>query len=274
MEYFLIWLVGSIFIFVGLYFFLTRHENKVYQQKFDAAYQHAEQALNEAKKRYQTNMSQLKQLDFVIEQQKQLAGRYFYFDYTHRMIAFENHWFDDSHHRLTPKSPTLPLGAAFCSAITVFHDDKLIDCVLLQDGSVVKNSSGSAQLKGTSIPYFGKLEGVAESGTNEHQTGILAVRITLDDIQTPSIVFNITSGSDKSTAEYGSAFANAQELYGLFDSIVQLNLRAKTPKPAETADPLSSDLTVKLRQLKVLKEEGLLTEAEYQLKRESLLKDL
>jgi hypothetical protein len=278
-------------------------KNPSRDQLFNEWYDKAQQKLQSARETHTANQAHLESIGFQVDQTKKMAGRTFYFDYQKRLTAFEMYCFDERHLAMTMKKDGVAIfgsGNSFCSAITVFPDDKIIECVLLQDDTVVKKSEGSAALAGVKIPYFGSLQGTAKTGSNEHESGILTVRLTIEDIRTPSVIFRITGGADKSSEAYGKAFEQAQELFGFFDGIARMNLNAKekaaapekapsaAAPPAQTAqaepaqeiksDPKESDADENIfdtiRELGKLRDEGLLTEEEFSAKKKYLMEKL
>lgn len=276
-------------------------KNASRDQLFNDWYNKAQQNLAAARAKRAANMAHLKSIGFNLDEAKLIAGRHFYFDYKQRLTAFEMFHFDERHLAMTLKKDGVAIfgtGQSFCSNLTVFPDDKIIECVLLRDDSIVKKSEGSALLAGVSIPYFGSLQGTAKTGSNEHETGILSVRLTLNDIQTPSVIFNITGGGmDKSSEAYGKAFGDAQALFGFFDGIVRMNLKAmetaSKPKTAEAAEmkpaddikpasEIKSDTALStpdtaenifdtIRRLGKLRDEGLLTQEEFTAQKKNLM---
>ncbi len=310
---FLLWLFGSIVAMVVIIPFIVRGaEQRKRTKYFSEQYDKAQKKLENARAKYAANHAHLKSIGFQADQTKVMAGRTFYFDYQKRLTAYETYWFDEGHIGSSPPKPKLFEnviesakvygamygGASFCSDIRVFPDDKIIECALLKDGAVVKKSEGSAILAGVSIPYFGSLQGTAKSGGSEHETGILAVRLTLDDLTTPSVIFDITSGADKGSKAYGVAFEQAQALFGFFDGIARMNLKAleaaaaaqnavaaqEQPTPPEKADQETiSDakgqnekdkIFDSIRQLGKLRDEGLLSEEEFAAQKKSLMERL
>jgi hypothetical protein len=232
--------------FGQIYFSVYSHrkaanmKNPSREQLFKEWYDKAQGKLEGARSRHTANQAHLKSIGFQIDQTKKMAGRNFYFDYKKRLTAFEMYRFDERHLGMSVTQDGVAIfgsGNSFCSDITVFPDDKIIECVLLQDDTVVKKSEGSAALAGVKIPYFGSLQGTAKTGSNEHESGILTVRLTIEDIRTPSVIFRITGGADKSSAEYGRAYADAQELFGFFDGVARMNLKAKEEAAAPPKAP-------------------------------------
>jgi hypothetical protein len=78
-------------------------------------------------------------------------------------------------------------------------------------------------------PYFGSLQGTASTGSSEarrHTGGAPDARRPDDAVGH----LQITSGADKSSKAYGVAFEQAQELFGVFDGITRMNLKAMQAK--------------------------------------------
>ncbi|MEA5050523.1 MAG: SHOCT domain-containing protein [Oscillospiraceae bacterium] len=245
---------------------------------------------NAARAQHQSNADSLGRIGFRTDRRAQIGDRYFYFDHGKKLAACEQYRIAD----IAP-DPAQPNGLAaagysalprsYCTQQTVFAYDRITECVLVQDGAAVKSSSGTAVLAGTSVPFFGVVQGKAVSSGDEHQTGLLSVRLTLDDIRTPSLVFHFTGGGvDKSSAQYAAAFQQAQEVFGIFDAIVRINLREKAQAP-QTAAPAAAapgasdapgrdDVFEKIRQLGRLRDEALLTEEEFAQKKKALMEQI
>jgi hypothetical protein len=109
------------------------------------------------------------------------------------------------------------------------------------------------------------------------------------------VIFEITSGADKSSEAYGKAFEQAQELFGFFDGIARMNLKAMQakagsekesgeaqPAQAEKAAAQKTNADAKdrnekdkifesIRQLGKLRDEGLLSEEEFAAQKKSLM---
>lgn len=269
------------------------YDSRVLEKTFRGYYDKLYYPLVSASEGHTKNMEHLNRIGFHSDRLNTVGDKHFLFDYTKSLVCYEEFHIDDRFLPITKKDyqqllPFIARGGSYCRGMKLFHYDKIVDCVLILDDSVVKSSEGSAMLAGTSVPMLGVLQGKASSSSNEHQTGIVAVRLTLDDIQNPSIIFTFNSGNmDKSSTDYANNFQEAQEVFGIFDAIVRINHKtAFASKPASaanvsnteqipgTATPLisgSQDVFEKIRQLGRLKDEGLLTDEEFAQKKNLLM---
>lgn len=282
----LIFAVGLPLLCVAVWASCARTKNK----NFYAAYNALKQALVSAQARYRQNQDELNRLGFYADSKKDVGRRHFLFDNAKGLAAVSTYYFDDRFLHLTPKDfrtdsyqvlGLFQYPKSSCSELTVFYCTKIVECVLVQDGAVVKSSAGTAVLAGTNVPMLGVLQGKAASASNEHQTGLLSVRLTLDDRQTPSVIFHFTDGGvDKSSPQYAAAFQEAQEVFGIFDAIARMNNKAQTPAaqaaapPAPPAPVQREDVFEKIRQLGRLREEKLLTEEEFAAKKKALMEQI
>lgn len=273
----------------------THDKEKAFRSYYDKLYR----PLMAAREKHTQNMEYLNRIGFHADRSNNVGHKHFLFDYKKALTCCEEFYIDDKFLSITRKNyqqllPFINRGESYCRAINVFRYDKIIDCVLIQDGSVVKSSEGSAILAGTSVPMLGVLQGKASSSSDEHQTGILSVRLTLDDMQNPSILFTFNRGNmDKSSADYANNFQQAQEVFGIFDAIVRMNLKAMAVAPpksvpsaasvehtaqfAAASAPVQSgneSAFEKIRQLGKLRDEGLLTEEEFTQKKKLLMEQI
>lgn len=258
----------------------TREKNR----RFYEAYNGLKQALTAAQGKYSRNLDALSRRGFHADRKIDVGNRHFFFDDAKGLTAFFACYFDDGFLRLTPqdfRSDSYEVGRlfqypqSFCGELTVFPHVRIVECVLLRDGAAVKSSEGSAILAGTSVPTLGILQGKAVSAASERQTGLLSVRLTLDDRQTPSVLFHFTDGAiDKSSARYAAAFQEAQEVFGIFDAIARMNSKAAASAavPASASAAAAPENTFEaIRQLGRLRDEGLLTEEEFAARKQALL---
>ena len=241
------------------------------------------------------NMDHLNKIGFHADRTENIGRKHFMFDHTKLLTCFEEFYINDGFLSVPKNKPQLLLpfidnGASYCQPLKVFRYDKIIDCVLIQDGSVVKTSEGSAILAGTSVPYLGLLQGKASSSSDERQTGILSVRLTLDDIQNPSVLFTFSGNMDKSSAAYAESFTQAQQVFGIFDAIVRINKKTtaspQNTAPAQTVRAAQSTVASQpaasenesvfdtIRQLGKLRDDGILTEEEFNQKKKLLLEQI
>lgn len=291
--------IGLVFVIVVVIVIYTQvaEPNTLKQKKKDIIdnYNEAQRNAMNARTKHDYNMNYLNSIGFHTDRTSKVGlDMYFHFDYNTKRAAYENYLIvDPNPNDIHKKGYVAFFTSSRCANLTVFPYDKIVECSLLQDGSVVKNSEGSAMLAGTSVPMLGVLQGKASSISNEHQTGSLSVRLTLDDIQTPSVIFHFAGGVDKSSREYAAAFQEAQEVFGIFDAIVRMNLKTLTaaaPKSVPSAAPAehaprsettsapvqtgNESVFEKIRQLGKLRDDGLLTEEEFVQKKKLLMEQI
>lgn len=276
--------IGIIYVIVVAVVLLVQYTQSgggAVKKNFKKHFAELQQALKDAKKQHGENLDKLQKMGFHNDRTNCVGEKYFYFDYNQKLTVAEFMIINDRFLSVTVKNPLeiYKYPKSFCQELVIFPYDKITGCALIQDGAVIKNSEGNAALAGVGIPMFSSLQGIASSKSNEHQTGILSVRLTINDIRMPSVLFNFTDAVlDKSSDAYVSAFQHAQEVFGIFDAIVQINKASDQSLSSEQAK-ISTDVQTiqnsvsnsenvenifeKIRQLGKLKEEGLLTEEEY-----------
>jgi len=158
---------------------------------------------------------------------------------------------------------------SYYTRMVVFPYGRIVECVLLQDETVVRSSHGSALLAGTSVPTLGLLQGQARSDSRQSESGILAVRLTLDDRDVPAVLIGFADGVlAKDSEVYAIAFKQAQEVFGIFDGMVRINRKEKVERPVDDG------IFEKVRQLGKLRDEGLLSEEEFEQRKTALMEKL
>ncbi len=106
----------------------------------------------------------------------------------------------------------------------LFDLGKVIECSLIQDGTVVHKDAVAPAMVGAAVFGLGGAIAGATAMHSDAQVGILAVRVLLDDMRSPSVLFTILSHSvDKNSPVYLNAFQSAQEVYGIFEGVVRYN---------------------------------------------------
>lgn len=108
----------------------------------------------------------------------------------------------------------------------VFSLGKIVECSLIQDGTVVHKNAVAPAMVGAAIFGLGGALAGATAMHSDAQVGVLAVRLMLDDIRNPSVLISFLSSSvDKSSQIYLNAFQEAQEVYGIFEGVIRINER-------------------------------------------------
>ena len=219
-----------------------------------------QQKEQETEQKHGWNTNYLYQVGFRMEEiyNPKSSRVHLYFDYTNKNVALEYY------------EPKL-----FCSDIIFFPIDKIVECDLIQDGTVVSREEG--KLAGATMWGFGSVSGVKEAYTDS-LVGVLAVRLLIDDIRVPSVTINILETAiSKASQLYQQYFFVVQEIYGKFQGIVRINT-AERLRVAQQAAPKPSQLPESIlnqvRQLAQLKDEGILTEQEFDAKKKLLMEKI
>lgn len=170
-------------------------------------------AAAETEARYQSGLQQLKQGGFVFEKSypPMHTRPWLFFDYGNNRFAYFNN-----------------------NAFGIYFLDRVIECSLIQDGTIVHKDAVAPAMVGAAVFGLGGAIAGATAMHGDAQVGILAVRILMDDLRSPSVMFTVLSTSlDKNSPAYLSSFQQAQELYGIFEGVVRYNRTHK-------ADPAAS----------------------------------
>jgi hypothetical protein len=221
---------------------------------------------------FAANMRALQQRGFGIERTYPPEQRTpeLYFDFAHKLGAYQE-WVPRAKYRLKP--------------IIIFPLDRIIECTLIQDGTVVHSNAVSGTVVSTSFMGLGV---ASVSGTVPSETsvvGALAVRILMDEITQSSLVIHVLSASlPKASDGYLAAFRRAQEIYGIFEGIVRINeaersgVSSRGAKQAvtrheatQTSDEHSQATVDLLRELGELRDSGVITATEFEAKKKALL---
>jgi len=153
--------------------------------------------------KYASSVQRLIQTGFVIENSYPRKSKtpWLLFDYVHNRFAYNRDDYFD-----------------------VYSLDKVIECSLIQDGTVVHKNAVAPAMVGAAVFGLGGALAGATAMHSDSQVGVLAIRLLLDDMRTPSVMFTILSVSvDKNSPAYLSSFQMAQELYGVFEGVVRIN---------------------------------------------------
>lgn len=207
--------------------------------------------------KHQANLHYLYQMGFRIEEQyhPQETSLYIYYDYSHRNAALEYFSLKSS-----------------CSDLTIFPINKIVECDLVQNGSVISREEG--KITGATAFGYGAMGGTKQS-TSVEMGGVLAIRLVIDDMRIPSVTINVLElALSKASQEYQKFFFIAQEVYGRFQGIVRINNAerqqqsiAQAPKAAQ----LPENIMDQIRKLGQLKDDGILTEQEFNAKKQLLM---
>lgn len=188
---------------------------------------------------------------------------------------------------LWPKQQQTPV-----SQVRFFPLEKITECMLVQDGTMVHHSAVVSGIAGAAL--FG-LGGAIAGSTAMHAAehgGHLSVRVLIDDTRINNLTITLLNESvRKSDPQYLNAFNSAQRIYNEFEGIIHVNQNARTNErdtakrvQATFVDEQSSrvtqrvdDNTTTLAQIKNLADmhsAGILTDDEFNVKKKLLLDKL
>jgi hypothetical protein len=154
--------------------------------------------------------------------------------------------------------------ADFVLPMKIFNYKKIIECNLVRDGVSVDSGGLSSAMVGEAIA------GVAGAMIGAVSAGDSCVRLVLSDVECPMILINTTPfGKDRfSKAERSkTGFQWAQSLYSIFITIIN---ESKVKALQSTVD--SENIPEQIRLLAKLRDDGILSENEFQQKKADLLK--
>ncbi len=147
--------------------------------------------------------------------------------------------------------------------------NKIIDCEIIQDNAtIMKGGIGRAIVGGVLAGGVGAIVGAGTRGSSDVIKN-LAVRIITNDISKPLVMITLIDGEVKRDSHvYKKHMASAQEIYSAIISIIN---SSKTDVHLTTDSLISKSAPDEIRELAKLKEEGLLTEDEFNKKKKALL---
>lgn len=158
------------------------------------------------------------------------------------------------------------------NAVPYSYDD-IVDFELIEDGtSVIKGGLGSAAVGGVLFGGIGAIVGGVTGGKKAHQKCTsLMIKITVNNINAPTEYIKlITSPTDKKSIMYKSSFQNAQEIISLLQLICN---ESEDKKILETTNVSVNEVSVadEIRKFKALLDDGIITEEEFNAKKNQLL---
>lgn len=147
--------------------------------------------------------------------------------------------------------------------------NKIIDCEILEDNTtIMKGGIGRAIVGGVLAGGAGAIVGAGTRGTSEVVKN-LAVRIITNDISNSLImIVLIKSDIQRNSFLYKNCIASAQ---GIYSTIISILNSGKTDNPVFTGSIGSTSVSDQIREFAKLKEEGLITEDEFNKKKKILL---
>jgi hypothetical protein len=162
---------------------------------------------------------------------------------------------------------------AFCESKSLFNVpntyiievDNIIDCEILEDNStIMKGGVGRAVVGGVLAGGVGAIVG-STTRKSSNIVSSLKLRVITNDVTNPMILLNfIVEPIKRDSYIYKTTFEITQEMYALLISVM--------PKKETKKD--DNDVKQKLKDLKSMLDDNLITEEEYNLKKKELLKNM
>ena len=154
--------------------------------------------------------------------------------------------------------------------IKIYKYSDLIDFELIEDNeSLMKGGFGKALVGGAIGGTKGAIIGSAGSRQIKQNATLLEIKIRTNDFENPQYSIQFIKGFSlpKSSPEYRKFFDEAQQVIGL------LNYISTNGSDAENNEDKSNRMTIteQLRELNQLKDEGIITLEEFELKKKELL---
>ena len=168
------------------------------------------------------------------------------------------------------------------SAIQFFPLDKITECALVQDGTMVHHDAVIPGMVGAALFGLGGALAGATATNKSENVGYLSVRLYIDDVSISSLTITaLNVSAAKSGDYYLKAFDVAQQVYNEFEGIIRVNrhtLEAKAAVPTQ-ADPEQkqrntddhSHIFEQIKHLGEMHKEGILTDEEFNEKKKVLL---
>lgn len=149
----------------------------------------------------------------------------------------------------------------------------VVECEILENNiSIAKGGIGRAVVGGVVAGGVGAIVGSTTAKSSNYSES-LSVRIVTNDLNTPLHVITYHSyKTKKDSSIYKNAFNDAQNLYASLTSIIKNNeatiFKASNQNPATTTSDTFSE---QLRNLSKLHKEGILTDSEFESKKNQIL---
>jgi len=158
---------------------------------------------------------------------------------------------------------------AAANSIDYVEFNKIIDCEIMEDNTtIMKGGIGRAIVGGVLAGGVGAIVGAGTRGSSDVVKN-LAIRIITNDISNSMVMITlIKSDTKRDSAFYKNCMASAQ---GIYSTIVSILNSSKTSKQTLSESIDSKSVSDQIRELAKLKEEGLLTEEEFNKKKKALL---
>ncbi|MHC1740145.1 MAG: SHOCT domain-containing protein [Anaerolineaceae bacterium] len=152
--------------------------------------------------------------------------------------------------------------------VDILNFIKILDCKIIEDKStIVQGGIGRAIVGGLIAGGIGAIVGASTRSSN-NVISSLQVQIIIDDLSKPQkIIELITNQTKRDSLLYKNALSFANELYSTLLIIIEKN----NPTRATYSQVEIIDYPEQIIKLADLREKGLITEEEFQLKKQQLL---
>ena len=169
------------------------------------------------------------------------------------------------------------------SAMQFFPLDKITECALVQDGTMVHYDAVIPGMVGAALFGLGGALAGATAMNKSENVGYLSVRLFIDDVSVSSLTITaLNVSADKSSEYYLKAYDLAQQVYNEFEGIIRVNrtrqnTSAKPIEPATHNEPAEDSIQAntqildQIKRMAQLHADGILTEEEFISKKKALL---
>ena len=158
---------------------------------------------------------------------------------------------------------------AVAKTVNYVKFSSIIDCEIIEDNTtIMKGGIGRAIVGGVLAGGVGAIVGTGTRGSSDVVKN-LAIRIITNDISNSLVMITlINSDTKRDSAFYKNCMASAQGIYSTIASILNSSKIDKGTIPDSIE---AKSVSNQIRELAKLKEEGLITEEEFNKKKKALL---
>ncbi|MEA4998983.1 MAG: SHOCT domain-containing protein [Candidatus Limiplasma sp.] len=169
------------------------------------------------------------------------------------------------------------------STMQFFPLDKITECALVQDGTMVHHDAVIPGMVGAALFGLGGALAGATAMNKSENVGYLSVRLFIDDVSVSSLTITALNASAMKSSEYYlKAYDLAQQVYNEFEGIIRVNRARQNAaakpvapethnEPAEDSIQANTQILDQIKRMAQLHAEGILTEEEFISKKQALL---
>lgn len=189
------------------------------------------------------------------------------FDDNHKLVLLEDPWDSRPITHSKRNIANTPLDKSKC---LVLDYKQIIGAEVIENDTTITAGKGAIANAVIGAAIAGKKGAAAGVATKVRVPGChnLAIKLTVKGFSEPAIFINfINSAVEKNTQEFKAIFANMQTILSQFQKIINYNQSAKpVRKDSSVKDP-----TDEIRKYKALLDDGIITNEEFELKKNELL---